>query len=252
MANGASWQTRLIHEAQQHEHKAFLTLTYNDANLPDDYSVSRRPIQLFLKRLRKAYGPLRFFACGEYGDHGLRPHYHLALFGIHFSDRISWRKTASGFVTYRSPKLETLWPFGHSEIGELTEKSAGYIARYMLKKVNGKRAEDHYTRIHPLTGELSRVHPEFIAMSTCPGIGRTWYDEFSGDTFPSDYVVINGQKRPVPRYYTKQLEEAQREKLARERKARAEKHSDNNTPERLAVREESQTLKVAKLKRELE
>lgn len=252
MTRSQEWSTRLTHEASQHEDNSFLTLTFNDTHLPENYSVRVRDLQLFLKRLRKKVTKVRFFACGEYGDVNLRPHYHLAIFGYDFPDKMPWRKTKSGFITYRSELLEELWPFGHSEIGNVTPQSAAYIARYIFKKVNGDRAKEYYTRVHPLTGEIHQVEPEFITMSTRPGIGRSWYDEFSGDTFPSDFVVIEGARRPVPRYYTKQLQEAVREKLAAERQAKAKKHAANNTPDRLAVREEILLERAAKLERELE
>lgn len=241
-----------MHEAQCHEAKCFVTLTYNNEHLPDDYSVSPRHMQLWHKRLRKKIGSFRFFLCGEYGDQGLRPHYHVALFGYSFPDRKLWGKSDTGYPVYRSAILETAWPFGNSEIGELTQESAGYVARYMLKKINGDRAPEHYRRIHPLTGEVCQVTPEFIRMSNRPGIGAAWYEKYAGDAFPSDFVVINGQKRPVPRYYAKKLEEKEKQKLVWERKKKAANHTDNNTPERLAVREESLALKVNKLKRTLE
>lgn len=252
MDRARDWSTRLTHEASQHENNSFLTLTFNDTHLPENYSVSVRDMQLFLKRLRKKVGTLRFFACGEYGDINLRPHYHLAIFGYDFPDKMPWRKTSSGFVTHRSATLEELWPYGHSEIGEVTPQSAGYIARYILKKVNGDRAQAFYTRVHPRTGEIVRVQPEFITMSTRPGIGRSWYDEFSGDTFPTDYVIIEGARRPVPRYYTKQLGSEETAELKLDREQRARKHAHNNTPDRLAVRSEIASIRAAKLKREVE
>lgn len=208
-----------------------------------------------MKRLRKRVGKLRFFACGEYGDATLRPHYHILLFGYDFSDRKPWRKSPSGHVLYRSAKLEALWPLGNCEVGALTPDSAGYVARYCLKKINGKQASEHYRRIHPLTGEVVQVRPEFICMSTKPGIGAEWYDKYSGDAFPSDFVVVDGKKKPVPRYYAKKLavtapEELERIKLRRIGNARRNK--PNNTPERLAVREEVMRARTANLKRDLE
>lgn len=251
MARAQDWATRLHHEASLYDDKSFLTLTYSPEQLPDDYSVSVRAMQLFMKRLRKKCGAhIRFFGCGEYGDRDLRPHYHVLIFGNSFSDRTLWRRTASGHYTYRSATLEALWPHGHSEVGEVTMQSAGYVARYVLKKVNGKQAEEHYRRVHPGTGEVVQVKPEFICFSK--GIGRKWYQEFSADAFPSDFVVIEGRKRPVPRYYKKQLDEYDQWAIGEARQQRALSHADNNTPERLAVREELQQLRAERLTRELD
>lgn len=256
------------HEKTEHELTSFVTLTFADEHLPDDYSIHVRDIQLFMKRLRKALGHnrVRFFACGEYGDAGGRPHYHLLLFGYDFPDRTLWRRSSSGELLYRSAFLEKLWPFGHCEIGAVTTQSINYVARYILKKVNGEASEDHYYRIHPLTGEYVKVNPEFITMSSKPGIGSTWFDRFQSDAFPSDFVIIDGVKRPIPRYYMKKLiskesktgdlpvftRESSRVQGKRLQRAASPRSKANNTPERLATREESATLKVARLKRELD
>lgn len=246
----SNWATRIRHEASCHQVSSFLTLTYDNDHLPDDYSVSVRELQLFNKRMRKAMGSFRFFACGEYGDEGLRPHYHMILFGHDFSgDRQLWRQTSTGFLTYRSARLETLWTAGHAEIGSVTTESAGYVARYCLKKINGQQAEEHYQRLHPLTGEIVTVRPEFITHST--GIGREWIKKYKGDVFPSDYIILDGKKRPVPRYYKNKFAEAEQERVLLKRIAAARPHKANNTPERLAVREELQQIRAARLKRDL-
>lgn len=89
-------------------------------------------------------------------------------------------------------------------------------------------------------------------MSRRPGIGSEWYDRYSCDAFPSDFLVVDGSKRPVPRYYTNKLEEEAKKAIKDKRKARAEENSANSTPERLAVREEVLNLKVKRLEREMD
>lgn len=262
MDKSRDWATRIVHESKLHERNCFITLTYANEHLPEDYSVSVRPIQLFIKRLRKWMGHnrCRFFACGEYGDTNLRPHYHLILFGLDFEDKYAWRRTQSGAITYRSAALERLWPYGHSEIGDVTLQSAGYVARYVIKKITGDQAENHYRRIHPVTGLCWDVKPEFIVMSNRPGLGAGWYDKYSCDAFPSDFVIVEGSKRPIPRYYKKRLEAGEDQtrllnpsvRITAERKERALRQAENNTPERLAVREEILRLKAAQLERELD
>lgn len=250
------WATRVTHEASLHRSNAFVTLTYDDRFLPEDGSLSVRAIQLFQKRLRKSVAPqrLRFFSVGEYGDDTWRPHYHLIVFGHAFNaDRFLWETSKGGDAYYRSPALEALWPYGHSRIGDVNPQSAAYVARYALKKITGKeRAQDHYLRPHPVTGELHRVIPEFARMSTSPGIGAGWLDKFRGDCFPSGFVVIDGEKRPVPKYYVKRATLTEREQLKRlvaaKRTARA--HAADNTPERLEAREALQHHKQRKLGRE--
>lgn len=253
MDRAASWATRIHHEAQLHPDNSFLTLTYRDECLPENRSVSIREVQLFMKRLRKAVGRLRYFACGEYGADGGRPHYHVLVFGHAFlADRVPWRKSATGHVLYRSPLLEKLWPYGHCEIGSLTHDSAGYVARYCLKKVNGDAAPAHYSRTNLATGEVWQVEPEFICMSTKPGIGAGWFELYKGDAFPSDFCTVDGQKVAVPRYYKKKLTEKETLAVNARRKVAAFRHASNNTPERLETREEVARLKADRLTRELE
>ena len=138
LAHSRQWAVRCVHEASLHERNCFLTLTFDDAHLPVSGSVSVRDVQLFLKRLRKALSyqniKIRFFACGEYGDKNLRPHYHLILFNYDFSDdRQLLRQTPYGPL-YISDFLFRLWPYGFHTIGNVTFKSCAYVARYVTKK----------------------------------------------------------------------------------------------------------------------
>lgn len=234
-----------------HEHNSFITLTYNDDWVPQDYSVKLRDWQLFMKRLRKRTGlPIRFFACGEYGEQDLRPHYHALIFGFNFPDKKLWTTRRENPV-YRSIVLESLWPFGFSEIGNLTYKSAAYCARYVMKKVPVAIAPEHYYRRSPVDGISYEVAPEFAVMSRRPGIGTSWFNEFASDAFPSDFLVVDGVKVKPPKFYLNKLQEDEQLIVKRERKAFAVKHRDNSTKERLAEREVVQNSKLKLLKRGL-
>lgn len=262
MDKSQDWATRIHHEASLHERNCFVTLTFNADNYPWDGSVSVRDIQGFMKRLRFHLEPtrVRFFACGEYGDQNGRPHYHLILFGWSPEDATPWRRTGSGFVVSRSAFLERIWPLGHVEVGHVSLQTAGYVARYCLKKVTGDRASDHYTRPHEQTGEFHTVRPEFICMSNRPGIGHGWQAKYrEGDCFPKDFLVIDGRKRPVPAYYLRKKKELEDETkllnssdlIKLKRKQRAALHKDNNTPSRLSTREEVLARRAGQLKREI-
>lgn len=265
MKRSDEWATRLWHEAQTHDASSFVTLTFDDENLPPDGSIRLRDVQLFIKRLRKhlGHGRVRYFACGEYGDGNNRPHYHAILYGVDFADKYPWRKSASGHLCYRSATLERLWPYGHCEIGTVTRESLGYVARYILKKVGGEMAVEHYKRVNAQTGEITTVRPEFITMSTRPGIGAEWYTRWKTDVFPSDFVIVEGSKKPIPRYYSKKNEAAHEgqsvvgsdashpDRIRFERKKASFRHRKDNTPDRLATREEVQRRRVERLKREI-
>lgn len=205
------WALRCMHEYKTCSSGMFLTLTFDDDKIirPDmNYSLCRRDIQLFIKRLRKEFSSvrIRFFYCGEYGARRFRPHYHLLVFGLDFSDKYLFKvqPVISKYSTYnkpvclyRSPTLERLWPYGFSTIGELNFRTAAYTARYCLKK----------------SGVLSNYHhyrdktPEFIGCSLKPGLGYDYFVKYYEDFYSGDFCFDSEcRKMPVPRYYDKLLE----------------------------------------------
>lgn len=186
------WATRCVHEASLYEKNCFITLTYDDEHLPENGSLCLRDFQLFMKKLRKKYGKgIRYFHAGEYGDGpGARPHYHALLFNHDFSDKKKFSRNNGNWI-YTSDELSSLWEKGISSVAELNFKTAGYVARYSLKKVTGKKAEDHY----------GIMAPEYATMSRRPGIGKEWFTQFSGDVYPHDRVIVDGSHTRPPRYY---------------------------------------------------
>lgn len=251
----ASWEVRIMHEAKCWEDNCWFTLTYDDAHVPKDGSLQYRAhFMPFMKRLRKRYAPrtIRFFCAGEYGDSLGRPHFHVVLFNFAFrNDRKYWRTTESGFRVDRSATLESLWKFGHSEIGELSPESANYVARYAVKKITGDAADEHYRSVDSETGEITWRVPELCQMSRRPGIGALWFEKFHQDVFPHDRVVSRGVRKRVPRYYDKlfkRMDPATLEDLKEGRGDRARLRFADNTPERLKVREfvESERMRYYK------
>lgn len=249
------WAMRCHHEASLHEHNSFLTLTYNDQNLPAGGTLVLEHLQLFMKRLRAqlSYEPdkflhqnkkVRFFACGEYGDQTGRPHYHVCLFGVDFRDKFVWR-TKGDIKYFRTPTLEALWTMGQSETGAVTFESAAYVARYITKKITGPEAANHY----------DGRKPEFVTMSRRPGIGKAWFEKFRSDVFPHDRVVVRGKQMKPPKYYLSELEKedpAAHAAIKAERKENVDKETwYNNTPSRRKVRQTIHLEKAKQLKREI-
>jgi hypothetical protein len=191
---------------------------------------------------------------GEYGELKARPHFHACIFGYDFPDKKLWQRTSAGSMLYRSAELEALWPFGHSSIGDVTFESAAYVARYIMKKQTGKDAESHYRRIDPETGEYLNLKPEFNKMSLKPGIGCDFYKKYTSDIYPQDYVILRGKKVKPPKYYDKQYKidhPYEYDELLYMRENNAKLNSEDNTPERLSVKEQVTTAKLQKLKRNL-
>lgn len=247
------WAIRCAHEAAMADRSCFITLTYAPEHVPQSGSVSKRDWQLFMMRLRKQFGAgIRFFACGEYGEDGGRPHYHAVLFGHDFDDKRRWC-VRNGYPVWKSEALERLWPFGLCEVGSVTAQSAGYVARYCLKKFTGELADEHYSRVSPVDGQVYRVEPEFALMSRRPGLGTSWFVKFSTDAFPSDFLIVDGRKVRPPGFYLRRLVEAEQAPIKRRRKAFAVKPAQraNATSARLAVREEVFRSRMNRLVRSL-
>lgn len=255
-----SWALRCEHEAKMHRSNSFITLTYNNDNLPRFGTLVKEHMRDFWKRLRYYIGDerIRYFYCGEYGDKLDRPHYHAIVFGFDFPDKRPWKRS-KGNILYRSELLEKAWTFGYSSIGTATFQSAGYIARYSLKKVRGKKKSAHYTKIDKDTGEIIKdCIPEYTAMSNRHGIGHDWFKANYKDVFPSDFIISQGsgyKRLRVPRYYDKKYQEefpVEFELIKSRRVEKASKHSDDNSYERLLVREKCHLARVVKLLRVLE
>lgn len=202
------WAARCEKESKCWPVNSFITLTYSDEHLPLGSStrstVSVREFQLFMKRLRasryqlvpgkgrrqrKVYDVIRFFASGEYGEKSGRAHYHAVLFNCDFPDKRLWKSSPSGDL-YTSSELEKLWPFGFSSIGSVTFQSAGYVARYVMKKA-GSSPDDFKDR-----------EPPFVLMSRRPGIGAFWFNRYRSDVYPTGTLVLgDGRTRRPPRYF---------------------------------------------------
>jgi len=261
------WAVRIAHEASLYDSNVFLTLTYRDEDLPENASLRKRDWQLFMKRLKKrsAGRSIRFFHCGEYGETTHRPHYHAILFNYDFNDRKFLKQTETGHTIDTSAILDETWQLGDCYIGSVTFESAAYCARYVMKKLTGRRKS-----------EYGLLEPEYSTQSRRPGVGSPWLSKWKADAFPNDFVVINGQKQRIPTYYDELLKQQQAdigywtqdktgypiympykkisdrtetEAIKDKRTRNANKHSSNNTPERLLVREELQLLRLQKLAR---
>lgn len=240
LEHSRQWAMRCVHEASLYDQNCFITLTYAPEHLPEDESLNLRHFQLFMKKLRKKYGPkIRFFHAGEYGAKYRRPHYHAILFNHAFTDMKPWKKSPSGAMLYRSAELEKLWPYGYSSVGHVTFESAAYVARYVMKKITGDQAEQHY-KTETRFGEIFDLKPEYTTMSRRPGIATDWFKRFKSDVYPLDEVVQRGIKMRPPRYYDKMFELEHPDDyrvIKAKRKSAARKHTDDQTPERLRVRE---------------
>lgn len=213
-----SWADRCCLEAKNSPFNYFITLTYNDDNLPVNNSLLEYDMQCFFKRLRKRFKGVKFkyFYVGEYGDTTLRPHYHCLLFGLPLDD------LSHEFITYdgreyckgklindgiknvylldKNPDLfysdiiASAWHYlGQISVGKFNYDTAAYCAQYCTKKINGKLKE-FYKKFN--------VVPEFIRMSK--GLGKSSYND---DLYDNGSIIIpsSGEAHvsAIPRYFDK-------------------------------------------------
>lgn len=229
-----NWTIRILHEAQMHRDNCFVTLTYKDSHLVYGHkqaTLVKTDLQKFWKRLRKVGKNVRYFACGEYGEQRLRPHYHACIFGADFEDK-TLLSTEGGNDLFNSALLDRVWGHGHCSVGALTPGSAAYTARYILGKKLGKEAVYY---------EAQGIEPEFVVMSrggrNGRGIGSTWYGRYAGDIYPADRVILEGgQKTRPPRYYDNLRKETNPDEIEAIKIQRMLKMDEIPLEERLTLR----------------
>lgn len=197
----SEWTFRLANELSVSESAYFITLTYDDEHVPyKDYInectgeylsvpvVSKRDVQLFLKRLRFNIRPykIRYFIVSEYGKEHYRPHYHMIMFNYpHDLDRLLTKN------------IEESWQNGFVRIDPVNSARINYVCSYCL---------DNST----LPEYLDK---NFMLSSRRPGIGSSYCDNDNIVRFHRDNLcnmctsVSNGKAYnvPMPRYYRSRI-----------------------------------------------
>lgn len=204
------WADRCMIENMYHDKSYFLTLTYDDEHVPrswysdpstgeafESFTLKKKDLQDFHKRLRFHYtDTLRFYACGEYGSHTFRPHYHSIMYGLDLPDLQPFQRTKLGYQYYTSRWLADIWKNGHVMVGEVNWNTCAYVARYIMKKHLGKDS-DFYVQ-HGL-------EPEFTLMSRRPGLAHQYYEDHKDELIAGKEIFIStdtgGKKLRTPKYY---------------------------------------------------
>jgi hypothetical protein len=188
------WQHRIMLESLLHVNNSFVTLTYAD----DVKELSLSDCQLWLKRLRKAFAPLklRYFITGEYGEKLGRPHYHAALFGYP-----SCQLKGSGKGECKCEPCSIIrktWGHGHVMVGTLERRSAAYVAGYVMKKrrTSGVRGREFFSKMSLRPG-LGAGAMEAVAQSM---------QKYGVSSLPRG-LRHGGVVLPLGRYLVKRLQE---------------------------------------------
>jgi len=190
MNKRADWSFRLEQEYKNSKSAFFVTLTYDQKHAPSDGSLDKKHLQLYMKRLRKKDGTnkLRYYAVGEYGSRGGRPHYHLLIFNASEAHiRSSWNDSRDR-------------PVGIVHIGRVTPASVGYVTKYLVQTTS---AQNWRSEKNP-KGLLK----PFSVMSRKYGIGGQYLTDEMVEWHRSDnknYTLKDGQKIRLPRFYREKI-----------------------------------------------
>lgn len=172
------WTFRLSQEKKVSEISHFLTLTYDDENLPlagSLPSLHKPDLQNFFKRLRKKNAKkwnkkIKYYAIGEYGTELGRPHYHAITFNMH-PDLIK--------------DLNNTWSKGLTHTGRAQPASIRYLTKYVINKVNKRPDKES----------------DFNLISQ--GIGKNYAKitkQYHRENLEPTVLMDNGTKAPMPRY----------------------------------------------------
>ncbi len=184
------WGTRLKHELETQGKGIFLTLTYNDENLPQ--SINKEVLTLFFKRLRQQmfrenneYIKIGYYAVGDYGEKNDRPHYHTIILGM---DK---RNTAFKYTDFRKghAKCES-WTLGYVHVGTVTEASIHYVTGYVTRAV---KFINSHNQIH------GKKEQPFHLMSK--GLGKEWCLQNKEKLTRDLSIVRQDVQVPLSRYY---------------------------------------------------
>lgn len=218
--NAKEWSIRAYLETKTTENNYFITLTYNDYNLPRNKAgkptIRKDDLLKFIKAIRNEQykinklRKIKYLACAEYGSKFGRPHYHICIFGLEIKNLIPVEKSpGTNEQLFISPEIGKHWMKGIHKIGLVTLESAGYTARYTLKK-RGKN-DDYYKE--------RNLEPEKLFMSQ--GIGKEWYQRNANQIYEHDYIPIKTRREKPPRYFDREREKTHKEQIKAIKIARA-------------------------------
>lgn len=182
------WVLRFEVEQKDNLYTNFVTLTYNEENLPffyDEitgecgYRASKSDVQKFIKRLRKIGYKFKYFIVSELGPKNQRPHYH----GLFFSnDLIS------------SDVIQDKWNKGFTSSFPATPGAMRYVTKYILK---GNDRENNFM----LCSKRPAIGSSYVKESNA----RHTYRKTDEGVYQFSMPVVGGTLCPMPRYYKKKF-----------------------------------------------
>lgn len=234
------WSLRMTNELNSDLTRpaVFVTLTYNDENLPtEEYRteideetgeifkykyekpcVVKSHIQTLMKELRtkisrlqkrglwKGYnGKLKYFFNSEYGPENGRPHYHGIIYGLSKKD---------------ADLITDTWNKGFCYFGEANAKTIRYVSKYCIKPVECTpypNRKGYFDNERWMDEQLIRRKP-FRLMST--KLGANYFESPKNlkfhfkkyHMFKRNYIPCGKFKYRMPRYYKNNIYNSKNEK----------------------------------------
>lgn len=250
LAKANDWATRCEIETKTNQTAIFLTLSYNNENLPKTEegtrTLKKQDVTNFKKRLREDIyrktgerKTIKTFECGEYGEKKGRPHYHMIIWGYRPNDLRIVKQNKQGNYLYNSEKLEKIWGKGLIIIGNVSYESASYVARYTNKKIDEKIYKN-------------KEQP-YINMSRGKnnGIGLQYWEQRKEKIKSNGGIYVKTNKgvrlKTIPKYFIKKWEE--------EIKRKQKEILKNITAEKIQKdhedikKQQKETLRILKLRK---
>lgn len=194
----SQWTIRCLYELSEWDSASFITLTYDEEHLPDDYGLHPEHLRDFWKRLRfnmqQEYlekKKIKYYACGEYGDKFGRPHYHAIVYGLDsYSDKDrkiltdSW-SLCDPYMFDKNKKQNGMLPVCREDIA--------YVCGYVQKKLSGDLAKEKYGDRLPPFSRCSQ------------GLGLDFAIKNQERLINNGFTYLNRQKIGIPKYFREKL-----------------------------------------------
>lgn len=166
-----AWYVRSHFELKKLErpYHYFLTLTYNEENLPDDEICKKDDLKKFLNNLNTSFDlHIRYFATADYGSQFNRPHYHAII--------LSTKKITQS-------QVERIWKKGFVYLKPCNKENIKYTLRYTVKKAPYDKTDKKMFRL----------------------ISKGWGNNVKEFYTGQDFFIIDGKKYGITDYLRQKI-----------------------------------------------
>jgi hypothetical protein len=142
----------------------YVTLTYNDKNLPTEYNEAEKNLRKYIRCLKYKFPEAKIIGVTGYGDGSGRLHHHLIISGVW--EKVAVDKWKKGSITRIEP-LRSHNVYNGVDCGRDYTALATYLWRHGKGKEKGKRWIQTKTLVQP-EAEEAREIKRFYGMDKHP------------------------------------------------------------------------------------